>query len=78
MAMSPRDDELGQLDHPTLVLHGDCDPLIHHSGGEHTASLIPGARFVLIEGMGHDLHPVFWNQYHDELLAHLANAESME
>jgi pimeloyl-ACP methyl ester carboxylesterase len=78
MAASPRDEQLRLLDCPTLVMHGDRDPLIHHSGGEHTASLIPGARFVLIEGMGHDLHPAFWNQYHVELLAHLANAKSMK
>ena len=42
---------------PALVMHGDCDTLIDQSGGRRTAELIPGARFELIEGMGHDYPP---------------------
>lgn len=40
---------------PTLVIHGACDPLVPPDCGADTAALIPGARFELIEGMGHDL-----------------------
>lgn len=40
---------------PTLVLHGDEDPLIDISGGRATAAAIPGARFVPVTGLGHDL-----------------------
>ena len=39
---------------PALVVHGDQDTLIDISGGRRTAECIPGARFVAIEGMGHD------------------------
>jgi pimeloyl-ACP methyl ester carboxylesterase len=45
---------------PTVVIHGENDPLIHVSGGEATARAIPGARFVLIPGMGHDLPVAIW------------------
>lgn len=40
---------------PTLVLHGDADPLVPMAAGEDTARHIPGARFEAIAGMGHDL-----------------------
>jgi pimeloyl-ACP methyl ester carboxylesterase len=40
---------------PTLVVHGDSDPLVTPSGGERTAELIPGATLLMLEGMGHDL-----------------------
>ena len=45
----------------TLVLHGDKDTLIDSSGGRRTAEAIPGARFVLIEGLGHDYPPPYWD-----------------
>ncbi|MFC4932898.1 alpha/beta fold hydrolase [Massilia sp. GCM10023247] len=40
---------------PTLVIHGACDPLVPPACGADTAAQVPGARFELIEGMGHDL-----------------------
>lgn len=44
---------------PTLVLHGDEDPLVKPACGEETARVIRAgggdARFELVQGMGHDL-----------------------
>ena len=40
---------------PTLVLHGEADPLVKLAGGEATAAAISGARLVTIPGWGHDL-----------------------
>ena len=40
---------------PTLVIHGDEDPLTHIDGGRDLARKIPGARLVVIPGMGHTL-----------------------
>jgi pimeloyl-ACP methyl ester carboxylesterase len=48
---------------PTLVLHGSRDRLIDPSGGRNTAETIPGARYVEIEGMGHDYPPAVWKQW---------------
>lgn len=50
-----RTTRLSEISAPTLVLHGDRDPLIDVSGGKATARAIAGARFEPIEGMGHDL-----------------------
>jgi pimeloyl-ACP methyl ester carboxylesterase len=56
-----RADALRALTVPTLVIHGDRDTLIDPSGGRRTAELIPGARYVEIEGMGHDYPSAVWN-----------------
>jgi pimeloyl-ACP methyl ester carboxylesterase len=47
---------------PALVLHGSEDKLVDPSGGRRTAEAIPGARFVLIEGLGHDYPPQYWDE----------------
>lgn len=46
---------LRTLHMPTLVIHGLADKMVHVSGGRATASAIPGAELVLVDGMGHDL-----------------------
>ncbi len=67
LAGSVRDDALAAVDLPVLVMHGSVDTLIAPDGGQHTAEVIPGARFVEIEGMGHDLHPVYWDRLATEV-----------
>lgn len=57
-ASGPRTALLPRVTAPTLVIHGDDDPLVPISGGRHVARLIPGARMEVIANMGHDLPPV--------------------
>ncbi len=45
---------------PTLVVHGDSDPLINVSAGRRTAELIAGSELLIIPGMGHDLPRPIW------------------
>ncbi|SMH37844.1 alpha/beta fold hydrolase [Mesorhizobium australicum] len=40
---------------PTLVIHGADDPLVPIAAGEDIATHVAGARFLKIDGMGHDL-----------------------
>jgi pimeloyl-ACP methyl ester carboxylesterase len=49
--------ELSRIRVPTLVLHGRHDPLVPIACGHDTARRIPGARFLGLDGMGHDLSP---------------------
>lgn len=56
---------------PTLVIHGDKDTLIDQIGGRRTAELVPGARFELIEGMGHDYPPGLWRRWTDLVVGHI-------
>lgn len=60
LAAPEREGALRDLDLPTLVVHGDRDTLVEPSGGERTAEVIPGARLLILEGMGHDLPPAYW------------------
>ncbi len=63
VAGASRTEALGAVRVPTLVLHGSADTLIDPSGGRRTAEAVPGARFVEIEGMGHDYPEVFWDRW---------------
>jgi pimeloyl-ACP methyl ester carboxylesterase len=67
MASGSRSESLGSVHVPALVLHGTADNLIDITGGERTAALIPGARFVAIDGMGHDLPPRYWGTAVEEI-----------
>ena len=60
-------DRLPEVNVPTLVMHGNRDTLIDISGGRRTAELIPGARFVEIDGMGHDYPPELWDRWVSEV-----------
>ena len=40
---------------PTLVLHGEADPLVPVVAGRATAAAVPNAEFVGFEKLGHDL-----------------------
>jgi pimeloyl-ACP methyl ester carboxylesterase len=59
-ASEAREEALRQLKVPTLVIHGEADPLIPPSAGRRTAALIPGAELVMVEKMGHDLPMPLW------------------
>lgn len=60
---------------PTLVIHGDQDPLITPSGGRATAEAIPNAELMIVPGMGHGLPERLWPQLVDAVAAHVAGAE---
>ena len=55
VAAPPRHERLKGLQTPTLVIHGSEDPLIPPAHGEDTARCIPGAKLLIVPGMGHDL-----------------------
>ena len=55
LASGDRREALKTITAPTVVLHGDADPLVNVEGGRDTAATIPGAELRIIEGMGHDL-----------------------
>jgi pimeloyl-ACP methyl ester carboxylesterase len=59
---------------PTVVVHGTKDKLVPVSGGRATAKAIPGARLVLIEGMGHDLPRGAWPRILDAIEENAARA----
>jgi pimeloyl-ACP methyl ester carboxylesterase len=70
-ADSRRADELPHIKTRTLVLHGKADPLVPLACGHDTARRIPGAGFVGIDGMGHDLPPGVVERLLEPLVPHL-------
>ena len=59
---------------PTLVIHGARDRLLPASGGRATARAIPGARLLMIEGMGHDIPRALWPLMLDAIEQNTARA----
>lgn len=67
---------LARLAVPTLVVQGTDDPLVSAEAGREMAGTIPGARLMLVEGMGHDLAcGGAWPGIAEALAAHTARAE---
>jgi pimeloyl-ACP methyl ester carboxylesterase len=62
-------DALGQITAPTLVIHGEADPLVRPSAARALVRAIPGARLVTYPGMGHSLPPALWPRVLDEISA---------
>lgn len=46
-------DSIHHITAPTLVIHGDADPLVPPPNGAHLAATIPGARHIIYPGAGH-------------------------
>jgi pimeloyl-ACP methyl ester carboxylesterase len=75
LASGNRTRNLRAITAPTLVIHGDRDPLIPSSGGRATAKAIPGARFRLVPQMGHGLPERLWPLLVGAIADHVAGAE---
>lgn len=60
LASGSRKERLHGVRTPTLVIHGTVDPLVRPEGGKDTAASIPGAKLLMIDGMGHALPARFW------------------
>jgi pimeloyl-ACP methyl ester carboxylesterase len=74
VASGSRAEQLRHVRVPTLVMHGLDDTLIAPSGGERTAELIPRARLLLIEDMGHDRPEPLWPEICGAILEHTASS----
>jgi pimeloyl-ACP methyl ester carboxylesterase len=73
LASGSRAGGLAALDIPTLVIHGTADTLVQPSGGERTAEVIPDAKLLLIEGMGHDVPVALWDELVEAISAHASS-----
>ena len=72
-----RTPSLSALSVPALVLHGDRDPMVPISGGQRTAAVIPGARFEVLRGMGHDWPPAYWPAIVELVTGHATSGRSL-
>ena len=74
LASGSRKERLASVKAPTLVIHGTVDPLVHPEGGKDTAASIPGAKLLMIEGMGHALPIPMWPEIIDAIDKHAHGA----
>jgi pimeloyl-ACP methyl ester carboxylesterase len=74
-ASGDRTAALASVTAPTLVVHGEDDPLVPVSGGRATAAAIPGAELLVVPGMGHDLPRALWPDLIARIGAHVDSAE---
>jgi pimeloyl-ACP methyl ester carboxylesterase len=74
LASPDRTERLRELRVPTLVIHGEDDPLVTVSGGYATARAVPDAELVVIEGMGHDLPRQLWPRLADAIASNATRA----
>jgi pimeloyl-ACP methyl ester carboxylesterase len=75
VASGDRTGMLRRIKAPTLVIHGTVDKMIRPSGGRATAKAIPGARLMMIDGMGHDLPRGAWPRLLDAISEHARAAD---
>jgi pimeloyl-ACP methyl ester carboxylesterase len=74
LASGSRKQRLRSVKAPTLVIHGSVDPLVRPQAGRDTAASIPGAKLLMIEGMGHALPIPMWPQVIDAIDKHAHGA----
>ncbi len=71
-----RDFEFARISAPTLVISGSEDPILPPAHGKAIAKAIKRSNLLSIEGMGHVLNPVFFEQIIEAMACHmLVNAK---
>ncbi len=73
VAQPNRKPALSKLETPTLVVHGDEDPLVPLEAGQDTAEAIPNTELLIIKGMGHELSEMndYWLRISDAMINHM-------
>jgi pimeloyl-ACP methyl ester carboxylesterase len=74
LASGSRKERLRMVKAPTLVIHGTVDPLVRPEGGKDTAASIPGAKLMMVDGMGHAIPIPMWPQIIDAIDKHAHGA----
>lgn len=77
IADGDRRERLQSVKAPTLVIHGEADPLVPLAGGQDTAAHIKGAKLKTIPGMGHDLPLELVDEIADAIADHARSAQAV-
>ncbi len=76
LASGSRREALRSVRAPTLVIHGDADPLLPVEGGIDTARVVPNAHLWIIPALGHELPPAIWPQVVGAITGHAGRSAS--
>jgi pimeloyl-ACP methyl ester carboxylesterase len=78
LASGSRKERLRAVKAPTLVIHGTVDPLVRPEGGKDTAASIPGAKLMMVDGMGHAIPIPMWPQIIGAIDQHAHGAKARQ
>lgn len=67
-------ERLGEIQQPTLVVHGTADPVLPIEHGQALAFGIDGAVYVEVDQLGHEAPAAFLDELVPSLLHHLASS----
>jgi len=76
LASGSRKERLHKVKAPTLVIHGTADPLVDPKAGQDTAVSIPGAKLMMVQGMGHAIPMAMWPEIIDAIDKHAHRASA--
>jgi pimeloyl-ACP methyl ester carboxylesterase len=76
LASGSRKERLSKVKAPTLVIHGTADPLVDPKAGQDTAVSIPGAKLMIVQGMGHAIPMPIWPEIIDAIDKHAHGASA--
>lgn len=77
-ATGDRRARLATIKAPSMVLHGEADPLVPVEGGRDTAASIPGAELRIVPGMGHDLPPALYQVFDETIWRAVERARAIQ
>ncbi len=66
-------DRLDQLDFPTLVIHGDEDPILPYDHGQALHAAINGSTLLTLQGVGHEIPRGTWDTVIPAILEHTSS-----
>jgi pimeloyl-ACP methyl ester carboxylesterase len=75
MASPDRRPKLKTITAPTVVIHGDADPLVPLAGGQDTAANISGAELIVVPGVGHEMPAAVLDVFVDGILSAVKRAK---
>lgn len=70
-----RSNQLKTIKAPTLILHGEDDPIVPLSAAKELVEIIPQASLNIFEKMGHDLPPIHFEKMANLIASHIWNSE---
>jgi len=76
VAAPERTAALGKLTVPTLIIHGENDPLVPPANGRQTKAAMPDARLIMVPGMGHALPVQVWGLLADAITTVAASCDT--
>lgn len=76
MATYDRRAKLREVQAPTLIIHGSCDPMFPLAAGRDIVRMMPDATWLPIAGMGHDMPIVLWPTLVAAIARHAERADT--